>query len=541
MAELRTTQVIAEVELGPELRTTQVVAEVELDLNFRTTSISQFLLEIDFGLSAGVSRLSQFMLEIDSDFTPVLPASVSQFLIEIDDTGVDTTKTQDDFNLQALVVDPTTTSSFFTLAAKVKPTSKHSGVFNLQAYVEEATKEFYLAAKVRKEIPTVTEYYPDFEGPYEVRLLDHDLSLVRVLERFERLDFTRAVNGKNYNGYGSFTYTAAADLTNIDEFTLDRIIEVRRMSTTYGAVPVFQGLVRFKNITINEDDHKKLFICAGPDLRHFMKRHIIIPDEDQAFLSLSEPFVDIMHDIVFRNCSVYTAGTRQMPGIFPGTFSGYGIPLNLNFRYSKVSDELDNLANVAEGADWDVFIYNSAPDYITFETFYPFKGRDRRTNTVQGWPEMVWSLDRANIVGPSYTEDRVDEVTVTYVAGEGVGVERAIVERYNVADRQNDSPWNRVEEFIDASSETSEAVLKAQGDANNVEHGMVRTFSVQAAQKELLSYGTKWNLGDITTGVFDLGGTFDMRVVEVREILDPGEGHIAVYPTFFIYPRLEDY
>jgi hypothetical protein len=223
----------------------------------------------------------------------------------------------------------------------------------------------------------------------------------------------------------------------------------------------------------------------------------------------------------------------------PYIFDGYGVPLNLHYRYTRLSDELDQLANVEEGADWEVVQHGI--DAIYFKVHYLYKGKDRRRDSVQGWPEMIWSVDRANIISPSYVEDRVDEVTVTIVGGEGIGVDREIEVRNNIADRQYDSPWNRVEEFIDASSETSQAALMAQGDANNVEHGMARTFAVQSTQAQMLTYGKKWNLGDICTGEFDYGGVFDMRVVEVREVLDPRENHLAVYPTFFVFPRLEDY
>jgi len=245
-----------------------------------------------------------------------------------------------------------------------------------------------------------------------------------------------------------------------------------------------------------------------------------------------------MRDIVRYNMESLAGATRQMPRLSVNPNNDYGLPINLNYRHTIVYDELVGLAQAGVGADWSIDLSGGQ---LVFDIHYPFRGWDKRTGNGAGNFELVWSIDRGNVVTPSFEEDRNDEVTVVYAGGPGIGADRYIIERTNIAYRDQDSPWNRIERFIDASNETSEATLKATSDAYLVENGMKRTFSLEVGSGMRTDYGTLWNLGDVCTGVFEPGGSFDMRIVGVREVHDRNSGVETLSPVFFMYPRLEDY
>lgn len=475
------------------------------------------------------------LLEIDVGNVSSTP--ISQFLIEVDNTEEDVATTQGDFLLHAKVVTPRTTSEYFVLGAKVRPQVSGGGVFELASRVEGGDRSLFLAAKVKRTPLGLTDSYTPFRGPYEVRLLDHNGTLIQVIEKYTRMEFSRTINGMVHHGYGEFTLTGAADLLPVNEFTLDRIVQVRRLPPFTIPVVVYEGLCRIFTPYHDETGHA-MFVVGGVDLKHLAKRRIIIPPANTAFLDISAPITDIMKRLVLNTAGPAAGSEREMSRLRVLSLTGYGVPLNLHYRHTVLSAELDALAEVEDGADWSI---DQNAMYLDFQVFYPFKGKDRRRLSAQLWPEMVWSLDRASVVNPRYTEDRSSEITVTYVGGEGIGEDRVVVARENIADRQYDSPWNRIEEFIDSSSETSLATLYAQGDANNVEKGAKRVFTTAAAPKEILSYGDKWNLGDICTGEYTYGGVFDLRIVEVRETLDPEAGHVMIEPMFYVYPRLQDY
>ena len=500
-------------------------------------SVSQFVIEVDL-VPQGGSSVTQFVLEVEEGTDYSTPCDITQFIIEVEENEDTSSTVDDDFTADATIVSPTTQQWTFSADARIRMVHTQGRVFTADAVLYKAgPPQFTASAKIRKPVPTLTWFYPDFRGPYEVRLLDHDGTLIETLTQFTHLEFTRTVNGQFHHGYGAFSLVGASAVLPTDEFLLDRILQVRRVPLHQTPVVVYEGLCRFFS-PYHDDQGREMFALAGHDLKQLMKRRIVLPPAGNAFLDINAPMTDVMRLLTINNATHLAAAARQMPRLRVLPLTGDGVPLNLHYRHTILSDELDALADAEEGADWSI---DQNGSYLDFNIFYPLKGKDRRRGSSQGWDEMVWSLDRANIVSPKFTEDRVEEVTVTYVGGDGIGEDRTIVERANIADRQFDSPWNRVEHFIDSASETSLAVLYAQGDANNVERGLKRLFSVEAAPKEVLTYGQRWNLGDLCTGEYTLGGTFDMRIVEVREILDPEGGHITVEPTFYVYPRLQDY
>lgn len=528
MTQKDVTQEYIEIEIEGRPEVTQLYAELEI---LGSPRVSQFLLEVDFASEA--FRVSQFLLEVDLPEVPTIPDTGGIVYADAHITSDEIH--QDDFTADAEISALSSGSDSFLASAYIKQTLAQGRQFTASAYLSKATW-FSADAHIDGYIPDPTESYDSFDGPYEVRLLDHDGSLIRTLETFDRLEFTRAVSGPYYHKYGDYILQGASSLLPTDEFTLDRIVEVRRL-TSSGPVTVFEGLHRMRRRWQSGDSYE-MFLSGGPDLKHFATRRVILPfPPDRAFFSLKKPFTDIMRFLVLVTLGPAGGALRDgdyMEALRFQEWSNEGEILNLHYRYTQLNKELDLLSEL--GADWD-FVRDG--DKFRFEVYFPYKGLDRRRGNAYDNPEMVWSIDRGNIVNPSRKVDRVDEATVTYVGGEGIGAEREIVARHNIADREHDSPWNRIERFIDASSETSTASLAARGDAHNVEQGISQEFTVEASPTQVDDYGSRWNLGDICTGEYD-GEVFDMRIVAVTEILDRSQG-VQIRPTFLVYPRMEDY
>lgn len=510
------------------VRLTQLFVEAEVEGVARTT---QQVVEV--AINSRQPRISQFVIEVELPHIPTDPDPGGTFYADAHITSDEIHA--GNFTADAEITARSSSEDSFFASAWIKLPLEQGRQFTASAYLEKATW-FTADAHIDGYIPDPAESYEDFSGPYEVRLLDHDGSLIRVLDQYDRVEFTRAVSGPYYHKYGDYILQGAADLLPTEEFTLDRIVEVRRL-TPAGPVTVFEGLHRTRRRWQSGNSYE-MFLSAGPDLKHFATRRVILPfPPDRAFFSLKKPFTDIMRYLVLVTLGPAGGALRDgdyMEELRFQEWSNEGEILNMHYRYTRLDEELNLLSEL--GADWD---FVREEDKFRFEVYFPYKGLDRRRGNAYDNPEMVWSIDRGNIIDPTRKIDRVDEATVTYVGGEGIGAQREIVARHNIADRENDSPWNRIERFIDAASETSTASLAARGDAHNVEQGISQEFNVQAAPTQVNNYGSNWNLGDICTGVYD-GETFDMRVVAVTEVLDRAQG-VQIRPTFLVYPRLEDY
>ena len=535
MTQKDITQQVIEVEVEGRREITQQVIEAEVESLPR---IAQFLLEVE--VNDRQVRVAQFLLEVEVPEIPTIPDPggivYAQAQISADDIHMD------DFTADAQIQAITNPSGSITARAQITADKiVQQKNFSADAVIDRATI-LIAQARISGHIPDPTDYYPYFNGPYEIRLLDHDGTLIFPIEKFTHLEFRRTVTGPYFHGYGDYQIRMTDPAVDTSEFTLDRILSVRRLSDT-GPVKVFEGLQRMKRDWMEGEDPTQWFISAGPDFKHFMKRRKIRPfPYGRAFFSITAEFTDIMRQLVNTNAGIaapYTESPadmrRRLHNLKIEGLQHEGMILQMHYRHTALSAELDLLSEL--GADWDII---REGEYFWFKVFFPYKGFDRRRGNSFGNPEMVFSADRNNIVNPVHEVIRTEEVTAIFVAGEGIGAAREIVLRTNIAGHENDSPWNWIEAFEEGSKETSIAALNAFGDAFLVEHGRKLTITIEASPAEILSYGQRWNLGDMCTVDYK-GETWDTRIVEVKEILEPESRLVTIQPTFLIYPRLEDY
>lgn len=486
-------------------------------------------------------KISQMVVEAE---VPGDHFRVSQMVVETEVTGIpegpyfllnsrlagDIVK--DSWTMDAEIAGITTQGGVFSLNAVIHPVSTTHRQFNLNAVIE-AARQFNLNATILGTVPCPTVNYGRSDGDLEVYLLNWDMQEIDYLDYLTSITYTREVNGMGHHGYGTFKLTAPQASVDVDKFKLDHIVRIYRTSTAYGAVKEFEGFIRIVR-PYQDSDGVPMYEIGGVDLKALMKTRIVLPfPSTQAFTDVYDNFTDIMRLLVLTNGQAPAGVSRWMYRLKVEPDTHQGEWLDMHYRHTLLNEDLDDLADL--GADWDV---ETVGDYLWFKVFYPYKGRDRRRTNACGERPLVFSVDLDNLLAVSVTKDRSKEVTVVYVAGDGVGIDREIVERHNIADRENDSPWNRREAFLERSKESSEGTLAALGDAHLVENGISFEFTADIPTFGPYGYGV-WNLGDVCTGIYG-GETFDMRIVSVAVTKNAGSP-IEVKPTFLIYPRLEDY
>ena len=137
-------------------------------------------------------------------------------------------------------------------------------------------------------------------------------------------------------------------------------------------------------------------------------------------------------------------------------------------------------------------------------------------------PWVVFSGENQNINNPSYTRDSTGYANYAYVAGEGEGSARVIIE----VDKAGGEP--RRELWVDARdlqrdtehSETLDAYkarLRQRGLEKLAEARKSESFSADAVDTGNFAYLTDWDLGDIVS--FEKWGIrLDQRIAEVEEV-----------------------
>jgi len=357
------------------------------------------------------------------------------------------------------------------------------------------------------------------EANYSIVIRDTTGTQLAIADAYSKFEYTKILNDA-----GFIEITASPELIDPDWFTTDCIVEVWRKPPGEDWLEDFTAFHRFKRFWYDDED-MEWFRSVGPGLESLLKRRIILPPRGEAALLLSDEFTDVMRELVRSQASWGAAAARQFPGLGVEADTGEGDSFTYPYRYENLYEEVRTLADL--GADFAV--EHLGADQFQFRVYYPSAGVDRRVGNAYGNPPVIFSLEMANMTEPEFESDRLDEKTVVYVGGEESGALREVVERASLDGAEYDSPWNRVESFLESRQETSLAALMAYGDAFLVESREKVTFSCEATPTITSLYNVHWDLGDLVTGRYR-GVDYDMQIKEIQVSVDEDGEHIT--PTF---------
>lgn len=154
--------------------------------------------------------------------------------------------------------------------------------------------------------------------------------------------------------------------------------------------------------------------------------------------------------------------------------------------------------------------------------FEVYKGTDKSVTQSAG-PYVLFSDEFGNITGPQYTYNEQAFKNYAYVAGEGEGAARVVVE----VDQTGGEP--RRELWVDArdlqKGELTDAQYRAQltqrGLEKLAESARSESFEAAAVDTANFEYLNDWDLGDIVS--FEKWGLLlNQRITEVEEVYENG-------------------
>lgn len=179
-------------------------------------------------------------------------------------------------------------------------------------------------------------------------------------------------------------------------------------------------------------------------------------------------------------------------------------------------------------------------DFQTNDLFFEvWQGKDRReSQTENSW--AIFSKEFRNIKTVEYTRSSLDYANVAYVAGEGEGIDRKVVE----VDIRTDPEEERREIYVDArdlqnahentepyedgvlsldpsyqyTEEEYEELLRQRGLEKLAERLMIENMTGDLASTDNLVYLKDFDLGDYGTFKYeDIGIEIDARITEIIE------------------------
>lgn len=364
------------------------------------------------------------------------------------------------------------------------------------------------------------------QARYVVRLYSPDTGALIAI-----IDDLRFINIERYvNSYDIVTIGMDGNDPRTALFTLDAIIEVwrhiDRPDTDWYRESVALHRSPQRELTENQ---LHIFTSYSRGLLDLIRRRIIAYYANTAQTLKSGPGETVIKQFVDENAGPGAGGATTRLAI--GTTLGLEIEANagLGTLWSGVRSWQSLLEVIQEVAsltsvDFDIERVGSSGRSFLFKTFYPQLGTDRRTS-------LVFSPTIGNMVAPSYTLSRTEEVTTVIVLGQGQENARAVVVRTSAAAAV--SPWNNIEASIDARNQNTIGGLQTAGDLQLLKSQTQESFTFNVLQISSVQYGADYFLGDIVTAGFE-------DVTSVRKItaikIGVSEGRETITAEFSVYP-----
>lgn len=305
-------------------------------------------------------------------------------------------------------------------------------------------------------------------------------------------------------------------------------------------------------IVVGNDKHKAYIILhreieldeAGKATENWLIRalelkvvtgdRITLPPAHTSHDNKAAPAETVMKHYVNNNVINPVDGKRRIVQFLLANDQSRGPHISWQSRFKNLAEELAEISLVS-GIGWGARI-----DYILRKWELDcYEGRDLTVNQEVNSP-VIFSPQFDNIKNMHYVDSDLNYKNTAYIAGQGEGVERRVVELGQA------SGLARKELFVDARDVSEETDIEGQDPVLRPPHEVIADLLNRGEQKlaemiqetfleaqimthSIFKYEEDWDLGDIVTVQYKgWGVTLDARITEVKEIYEAGGVQIEV-------------
>ena len=286
-----------------------------------------------------------------------------------------------------------------------------------------------------------------------------------------------------------------------------------------------QGVIREVNFMRGEKGEKTAY-CKGYFAECLLNNNVIYPT-----FSGTGTLGTLAQDIVDRYIVNPAAPARKIGPVQMGQMQGGGESVTLQNTGDHVGDYLYDMLKTQEMSQRLVFDY--LENTLTYETW---KGQDRRdTQTENSW--AVFSDAFYNVKNAQYDRDESDCKNFAYVAGEGEGNDRKVVE----VDIRQSPEEERRELWVDARDlqQHSDNISYTDAEYHDLlfQRGLEKLSDFEAVEKvdsdidpgANLVYGTDFDLGDLCTYRYsDVDIECSKRITEIQETFEGSRRALSI-------------
>lgn len=333
---------------------------------------------------------------------------------------------------------------------------------------------------------------------------------------------------RKLNEVAATTIELPGDDTTQALFLLDDFIEIERRSPVTGNFEV-EGTYFMRYLQRLLTDDQDRLVVGGRSLEHLFKRRIIDPDDDPGSIGgytiISGPADALMHYLTLYNLGSSASAARQIPDLILNPVGGVGAVIGDKLRHQNLLETLQDFSS--RGAVDFKITRTSGRD---LEVDITHIGRDLTYATNFGLtPLILLQPEKGNLIDPSLTLDRIDEITMVYALGQGPGDRRIVARVGNT--QVAASPYNRIEtseDFRNIDRSTGQNLLTA-GEAFLIDENRdMEEFDFKVdPQVPGTIYRQDWDIGD-SVSVWWGEYKKDFRFVGIDVTLDDSGEEIEV-------------
>ena len=330
-----------------------------------------------------------------------------------------------------------------------------------------------------------------------IRILSPTLDLQGEVDNYLSFSFVR-----RYHSPGEFQLVTNRKVQNADKLNINQMVML-------GGDKYKTGIIKYKEIKTN-DKGEEILTVKGYTLGAITRQRITIPPDGLAYDIQEADGETAMKHYVQRNCLDIPG--MEFPNLVIAPNKNRGESIRWQSRYKNLEEELEQISRLSN-LGWHIY-----PDLDSkMWVFDIYNGRDFSASQNIN-PTVIFSPEFDNVKSQEYIDSLIGYGNYAIVAGQGEGVERAIVMTGSDA-----TCLDKHVIFVDARDIENSTDLIQRGEAKLSEHKRVISFQSEILPSGPFQYQKDWDVGDIVTVQNkDWNITMDTRITEVEEIYEAG-------------------
>jgi hypothetical protein len=346
-----------------------------------------------------------------------------------------------------------------------------------------------------------------------IRIITPDFQLLAEIDNYSSLFLTR-----KWHTVGDLELRISRHLKHTEYLVRGNLIIVgSNLNKVY--------IIKHREIELNQDGKaSENWLIKALVLKSIVAQRTTVPPTTTAYDNKQGNTETVIKHYIDKNIVSTIDPDRIIPQLVIAVNQNRGPTVSWQSRYKNLAEEIINISSLSD-IGWDVFLDIQQKNWV----FDVAEGRDLSANQ-SILPSAIFSPQFETLQSLGYTESDLNYKNTAYVAGQGEGIERRIVQVGNgigldrheifvdardVAEQtEDDPPVNRpVADII------NDLTLRGQQQLN--EMLQEKYLEGQVLTKSKLVYEKDYDLGDIVTIQHkDWNITMDIRLTEVKEIYE---------------------